>query len=325
MNNLKKIKDSFYNQILGYAPVPGTAFIEVNYDCMLRCKMCRLWTADFKNNRIGKSEVLSQAEIKKVIDDFASVGVKNIVFLGGEPFLRKDLLNLIRYCKSKAMSCVTVSNGYLIGEELADEIVASNLDILAISIDGPNSTIHDRIRGVKGAFDHAVSAIRQIKKRQRELDTELPEVSIACTVSSNNFLNLPDMVDLAKSLEVRKIRFQYLSVVDRSTVEQTNQMMGEEVVCAHNFVDISTTYLVQKAQTEKLEGVIESIQRNAGTHVEVFLDPVFLIGDKSFIEKGTFPVWDCHEPWSRAYMTPRFYAMSHVHRLSYGQHTGKIL
>ena len=72
---LKKVKSAFVNQVLGYAPIPATAFIEVNYDCMLRCKMCQLWTKDFKKNRIGDNEILSQTEIKKVIDEFASAGI----------------------------------------------------------------------------------------------------------------------------------------------------------------------------------------------------------------------------------------------------------
>jgi MoaA/NifB/PqqE/SkfB family radical SAM enzyme len=303
-NKLKKIKGTLLNQILGFASFPAAAFIEVNYDCMLRCKMCRLWTADFKKNRIGQNNTLSRSEIKRAIDEFASAGVNSICFLGGEPFLRKGLLDLIQYCKSKGMSCVTISNGYLIGEDLANRIVMSKLDILGISIDGPRSEIHDRIRGVKGAFNHAVRAIRLIKKRQKELNAEFPEVSITCTVSSNNFLNLPDMVDLAKSLDVRKIRFQYISVVDQSTVEQTNQKMREQVVGAHNFVGIPRGYLVPKEQIDTLEDVLEEIKRRAGTQVECNLDPAFLNGDKNFLERGTFPVWDCAEPWLRAYMTP---------------------
>lgn len=303
-DEFKKVKSVFLHQVLGHAPIPNTAFIEVNYDCMLRCKMCQLWTRDFKINRIGDNEILSQAEIKKVINEFASAGVKTIFFLGGEPFQRKELLDLIKYCKSKTLSCATVSNGYLIGEDLANKIVLSNLDILAVSIDGPNSEVHDRVRGVKGAFDHAVRAIQLVKKRQRELHTEFPNVAIACTVSSNNFLNLPDMVDLAKSLGVRQIRFQYISVIDRNTVEKTNEMMGEKVVGVHNFVDIPATFLVPKEQIERLEDVLEEIRRRAGTQVEYHMDPVFHTGDGSFLEKGTFPVWDCSEPWLRSYMTP---------------------
>jgi MoaA/NifB/PqqE/SkfB family radical SAM enzyme len=303
-NELKKIKNTISNQVLGYAPFPDTAFIEVNYDCMLRCKMCKLWTSDFKTNRISDGKILSLNEMIKVIDEFASAGVKKIFFLGGEPFLRKDLLDLIAYCKSKLLSCMTVSNGYLIGEEMADKIVLSNLDLLAISIDGPNCEIHDRIRGVKGAFDHAVKAIRLIKKRQKELNTELPVVAIACTVSSNNFMNLPDLVDLAKGLDVRQVRFQYISVIDKTTIEHTNQIMGEKVISTHNFADIPPVYLATKEQVDQLENVIKTIKRKAGTQVDIHLDPSFLHGDKSFIEKGIFPVWDCNEPWSRTYMTP---------------------
>jgi radical SAM protein with 4Fe4S-binding SPASM domain len=304
ISELKKLKNAFSSQILGYVDHPANAFIEVNYDCVLRCKMCQLWTTDFKKYRIGDGKVLSQDEIEKIIDKFASAGIKEIAFLGGEPFLRKDLCDLVAYCKVKKLSTFTVSNGYLIGEDLADRIVRSGLDLLAISIDGPNSEIHDRIRGVNGSFDRAVKAITLIKKRQKELLTERPLTGIACTVSSNNFLVLPDMVDLAKSLDVGTVRFQYISVIDRSTVEQTDQMMGEQVVGVHNFVGIPPSYLVPKEHLAKLEDVIAEIRKRAGTQVECGIEPVFFNKDKRFVENGTFPVWDCNVPWSQAFVTP---------------------
>ena len=303
-SELKKMKSAVSRQVLGYAPFPANAFIEVNYDCVLRCKMCKLWTAEFKKNRIGNDEILSQDEIKGVIDEFASAGMKEIAFLGGEPFLRKDLIDLIKYCKSKTLRSFTVSNGFLIGEDLANEIVLSGLDLLAISIDGPNSEVHDRIRGVKGAFDHAVRAIRLIKERQKELNSEHPLIGIACTVSSNNFLNLPEMIDLAKSLDVRIVRFQYISVIDERTVELTNRMMTEKVVGVHNFAGIPPVYLVPKEQIDKLEDVIDNIKRRAGTQVECGIDPAFLHKDKSLLGNGVFPVWDCTVPWSQAFITP---------------------
>ena len=80
--------------------------------------------------------------------------------------------------------------------------------------------------------------------------------------------------------------------------------MGEKVVGVHNFVDIPPTFLVPKDQIGRLEDVLDSIKRKAGSQVEYRLDPVFLDGNKRFMEKGIFPVWDCEEPWKRLYMTP---------------------
>jgi len=298
------MKSAFSRQVLGYATVPATAIIEVNYDCMLRCKMCRLWTADFRKERIGSNKVLSLDEIKNTIDQYAAAGVKTIYFIGGEPFLRKDLLDIVTYGKHKGMTCMTVSNGYLIREDLADRIVHSGLDVLAVSIDGPDRETHDRIRGVEGVFDHAVQAIRRINQRKKELNADLPMIAIACTVSSNNFRNLPDMVDLAKDLDVQQLRFQYISVIGRDTVEQTNRMMGGDVVGMHNFVGIPPSYLVTRDEIAKLDEVIQEISKRAGSRIACHLDPAFVTGDTRHLEEGTFPVQDCKEPWSRAYMTP---------------------
>jgi MoaA/NifB/PqqE/SkfB family radical SAM enzyme len=303
-DKLKIVKSAFSRQVLGYAAAPATAMIEVNYDCMLRCKMCQLWTSDFRKKRIGSNKVLSQAEIKDAIDQFTEAGVKTIFFIGGEPFLRKDLLNMIAYGKGKGMTCMTVSNGYLIRDDLADGIVRSGLDVLAVSIDGPDRETHDRIRGVRGAFDHAVQAIERVNQRKKELNSDLPNIAIACTVSSNNFQNLPDMVDLAKDLDVQQVRFQYISVIGRDTVEQTNRMMGGDIVGTHNFVGIPPSYLVPGDEMATFDEMLQEIRKRAGSRIVCHLDPAFVTGDTRHLEVGTFPVQDCKEPWSRAYMTP---------------------
>jgi radical SAM protein with 4Fe4S-binding SPASM domain len=263
-----------------------------------------LWTADFKKERLGSNKVLSLAEIKNVIDQYAEAGVETIFFIGGEPFLRKDLLDMIAYGKGKGITCMTVSNGYLIRDDLADRIVRSGLYVLAISIDGPDRETHDRVRGVKGAFDHAVQAIERVNKRKKKLNVDLPNIAIACTVSSNNFRNLPDMVDLAKDLDVQQVRFQYISVIGRDTVEQTNRMMDGDIVGKHNFVGIPSSYLVPGDEIAKLDEVVQEIRKRAGSQVMCHLDPAFVTGNTRHLEEGRFPVQDCKEPWSRAYMTP---------------------
>lgn len=305
MQLLKVAKKEFlYSFGQGYAPPPESVTIEVNYQCMFRCQICQMWTKDFKMSRIGDNKILSKSEIEAVIGELSSMGVKSVSFCGGEPFLRKDLLDIVKYCKSRMLYCSTFSNGYLIEEDLAQEIVRSKIDSISISIDGAKSELHDEIRGFKGAFDHAVEGIRLIKKQQKEYNTDLPEIFIHCTVSSRNFMNLPELVDLAKSLDIRRIRFNYLSVVDRDTVEMTNRMIGEKVIGFHTFVDISPTFLLQRGQIEQLEFVIEGIKERAGSEVKCDLDPALLNGDKDLLQKGKFPVLKCNAPWRSAIITP---------------------
>lgn len=305
MQLLKKVQREFsYNLGLGYPPLPEAVTIEVNYDCMFRCQMCRMWTKDFKISRIRDNEILSKSELEKVIRELSSMGVKFIHFGGGEPFLRSEFLEIVKLCKSKRLYCSTFSNGFLIDDDLAQNIVRSKMDSMGVSIDGASSELHDNIRGVKGAFEHAIKGIRLIKRQQKDTRSESPEIFIHCTVSSENLLSLPGMIDLAKSLDVGRIKFQYLSVVGKDTVELTNRMMGEKVIDLHTFADISPTFLLKKEQIEKLDFVIESIKERAGSNVKCELDPVFLNGKKDLLEKGVFPVLKCQIPWRSAIITP---------------------
>lgn len=305
MRLLKSMKREFlYNLGKGYALVPEEVTIEVIYDCMFRCQMCHLWTKDFKTKRMGDQKVLSRPEIEEVIGELSSMGVKSIHFCGGEPFARKDFMYLVRYASALGLRCSTFSNGYRIGKELAREIVQSGLNSLGISIDSADGEIHDTLRGVKGAFLKATEGVRLVRKAQKEYGVEAPELFINCTVTSKNFSGMQEMVEMANELDVRSIRFFYLSVVDKDTVERTNRMMGEEVAGFHSFAFISPEYLLRKEQIDRLEDVIERTKERCGPAIKCDIDPALLRGDRGLLQKGEFPVSQCQIPWRSAVITP---------------------
>lgn len=305
MRLLNKSKEELlYHFGKGYAPLPKSVTIEVNYDCMFRCQTCQMWKNDFQPSRLGDKNPLSKLEVEEIIEDLFSLGVKSIHFGGGEPFLRKDFLSLVEYCKNRKFYCSTFSNGYLIGGDLAQKIILSKLDALHISLDGADRELHDRIRGVNGAFEHAVQAIRSINEKKKNHQTRFPEVFIHCTVSSINILKLPELVDLAKDLDVREIKFNYLSAVGKDIVEQTNRMIGEQVIGIHTFVDVSPTLLLQKEQIDKLGDIVKNLKKKAGPEIKCDIDPLFLNGDNHFLQMGKFPVSKCDIPWHSAIITP---------------------
>ena len=132
----------------------------------------------------------------------------------------------------------------------------------------------------------------------------LPEVFLHCTVSSNNILDLPEMVDLTKAFGIRYIKFNCLSAVGKDTVELTNRIIGKKVIGVHTFVDISSTYFPQKEQIDKLVHIIKSIKEKAGSDIKCDIDPVFLNCNKDLLQKGKFPVFKCYDPWHSAVITP---------------------
>ena len=86
--------------------------------------------------------------------------------MGGEPMLRKDIFELVRYANELGYHVGMDSNGYLIDANAAKKKLAeSGLESIAISIDAVGE-IHDELRGLKGCFDNAITAIQELRKKQ---------------------------------------------------------------------------------------------------------------------------------------------------------------
>ena len=104
----------------------------------------------------------------RYIKEAADLGIKEIYYTGGEPFLHKDMLILIAHALEVAPTTV-LTNGTLITDQVADDLAvlahASPYSLeIRISIDDVDPDKNDRIRG-KGAFAKAVRALQLLYSR----------------------------------------------------------------------------------------------------------------------------------------------------------------
>jgi MoaA/NifB/PqqE/SkfB family radical SAM enzyme len=130
--------------------------IAITQRCNFRCLMCECWKSPGSREMpAGKwSEMIRRAR------DLTPL--KLVCIGGGEPLLKRDVLDVVRTCSQLSVFAVMVTNGSLISEQNASAIVEAGLDVLSISIDG-FSEVHDALRGVPGAFDRAMRAARAIR------------------------------------------------------------------------------------------------------------------------------------------------------------------
>jgi hypothetical protein len=180
-------------------PSPLMVYLEVTRRCNLGCRMC-----DVKNNYPPKSQELTSDEIERLISQLADQGVELIDFSGGEPLLREDIFDMIRFANERKMSTHLVSNGTLITRVLARKIVDSGLNAISISVDSIIPEIHNRIRGESYAFERAIKGIKNLV---RESNNGL-KIFTQTVISRENLHKLDSIPDLAKSLGVDGVRFQ---------------------------------------------------------------------------------------------------------------------
>ena len=131
---------------------PECLHININFACNLRCTICSISRKTMRDRK-----ELTTAEIKNVIQQGSAMGIKTLLLLGGEPFLRKDILQISDYAENRGMHVSIITNGTLIDKALARKIIASKLEHLDFSIDGLEKG-HDKIRG-KGTFKKTLKAI----------------------------------------------------------------------------------------------------------------------------------------------------------------------
>ena len=163
---------------------PKHAIIAVTYKCNGRCVMCNIW----------KKEHTEEV----AIDVFGCLppSLKTINITGGEPFLRKDLPSIVslilRRCNNPRMVISTNGLSPSIIEAQLNEIkrFAPNVGI-RISVDGLGE-MHDRIRGVKGAFDRTMESVEVCKKMN------VKDLGLAFTIIPENLDHLRSVYDLTR-------------------------------------------------------------------------------------------------------------------------------
>jgi len=167
---------------------PRLIFWELTKGCNLRCIHCRASATELSS----PSDLSTQAATD-IIDEIAAVSTPILVLSGGEPLFRSDIFQLARYGTDKGLRVALATNGTLVTKHVARMIVDSGVRRVAISLDGADAVTHDTFRGIPGAFDAAIAGFRNLKNLGMS-------VQINTTVARHNAHQLPQVLDLARSL-----------------------------------------------------------------------------------------------------------------------------
>jgi len=132
--------------------------------CNLRCVHC----INASGPRDPWLAPMDADAVRGWVNEAAELGVREIYFTGGEPFLHPEMLPLLAHALERAPTTV-LTNGTLIDEPMADALAALaararySLE-LRVSLDDPDRERNDAIRG-RGAFERALRAIRRLQAR----------------------------------------------------------------------------------------------------------------------------------------------------------------
>lgn len=191
MNNYKniqkeeKILNNFYEGMNFLYKV----VLEMTYNCNNKCEYCY-------NGIYKESDLLSINEIKNLIEECKEIGVMHLSFTGGEPFLRRDLLDIIEYAHKSKFYITIQTNGTLINEEIAERLSRYSPISVAVTIHSAYQNIHDSFTKVNGSYKKAINGIKILSEYR------IP-VTMRCVVTNKNYDGLKEYIKLAKKLNVR--------------------------------------------------------------------------------------------------------------------------
>lgn len=218
---------------MGCIGFPAHPAWEVTAACNLRCIHCHV-----ASSKPAKDE-LTTDEAKRFIDDLAGVDeFRMLVYTGGEPLMRRDLLELLHHSRKAGLANVIATNGTLITEEVAFNLKEAGVVGAAVSLDSSQSAIHNYIRKNDNAFELAMRGLQALKKAGILLQ-------INVTVMDYNFVSLDELVDLADREETGiMLMYQLVPVGRGSTIEEaTLDVKGNERLLkflAHKQKNVST-------------------------------------------------------------------------------------
>jgi len=143
----------------GRQRIPANATIAVNRACQCECEHC---SAVFYNHSAKPD--LSGPQLAQALRESAALGATNLILLGGEPMLRKDLVEQIQGV-DKNQSVVTMfTNGEFLSLEACQRLADAGLLGAFISLDSTEAAVHDRLRRRPGLFRKALRGIENLQR-----------------------------------------------------------------------------------------------------------------------------------------------------------------
>ncbi len=211
---------------------PYLVALNLTKRCNLKCNHCYL---DATTKAGGGSDELTTEECFRLLDQIAEVNKGCLlVITGGEPLVRPDILDIARQAVKLGFMVVFGTNGMLISDRVAKELVEIGVMGVGISIDSLDPAKHNAFRGVPGAWEGALAGIEASKRNGLQFQVHF-------SAQPMNYKELPEVIDWAHKLGARVLNVFFMVCTGRGeeltdiTPTQYEEVLGYLVHCQDNY------------------------------------------------------------------------------------------
>lgn len=230
---------------------PVIAQIESTSLCNLRCRMC------IRSKMGVPAGNLSFENFRKILDKLDSL-FKIHLQGQGEPFLNPEIFKMIEYANKRGILIMLNTNATLLNKNIVDKICSLDIGGITVSMDSTKKELYEHIR--RGAkFEKVLENVKlltsEIEKRKRNTI-----VSLATVVLKDNVDELPDFINLARKLGIKKVIFQiiqrkkdYIDSYDKAVKKQISigeEQLRKKIEEARNLAKEYGIFLVSEQQAK---------------------------------------------------------------------------
>lgn len=209
--NSIKIISSFYLSRMLRKPIvwgmPISYSIEPTNHCNLKCPECPSGLGAL-TRPLG---LLKSEDFKKLVDEISKTGFYIQLFFQGEPYINKNLPEMISYAQSKKVYVSISTNGHFVNAKNVDQVLDNAPDKLIFSVDGLDEESYQKYR-IGGTFEQADSGLRALINRKIERGFKKPFVEFQFIVMKQNEHQLGEVKKYCKEVGVDKLVFKTMQI-----------------------------------------------------------------------------------------------------------------
>lgn len=187
--------------------MPISYSIEPTNHCNLKCPECPSGLGAL-TRPLG---LLKLEDFKKLVDEISKTGFYIQLFFQGEPYINKNLPEMISYAQSKKVYVSISTNGHFVNAKNVDQVLDNAPDKLIFSVDGLDEESYQKYR-IGGTFEQADSGLRALINRKIERGFKKPFVEFQFIVMKQNEHQLGEVKKYCKEVGVDKLVFKTMQI-----------------------------------------------------------------------------------------------------------------
>jgi len=183
--------------------------------CNLACEHCYI------DATASAAEEMRLEEGIRLIDELAALRIPMLILTGGEPLLSRNFYAYAFHAKEIGLRTVISTNGTLITPEVARLLKEAEIRYVGVSLDSCRPDVHDRFRGVEGAYERAIEGLTNAR------DAGL-KTGLRVTLTKDNWHEIPALLDLTLEMGIPRFCLYHLVPVGRGADISDRDVTAEE-------------------------------------------------------------------------------------------------